>query len=539
VDSLYRVEAIVLLLAAVLVLMAIARRVLIPYPIFLVIGGLILGFVPGIPPVRLDPEIVFLIFLPPILWAAAYFTSLRDFHANLRPITLLAVGLVLATTAGVAAVAHAIVPGLGWPAAFVLGAIVSPPDAVAATAIARRLRIPHRVVTVLEGESLVNDAAALVLYRAGVLAAVTGTFVFKETLWQFVLAAAGGISIGLAVGYVTREALHHSEDSLVETAITLLVPYAAWILAERLHVSAVLACVAGGLYVRQAFSTAVPPTTRIQAKAVWDLLVFVLNGVIFVLIGLQLRAIRDAGLIEGPGRLLVYGAVISAVAIVIRLVWVPLAAVIPRVLSPALRRRDPMPPWSAVFLLSWTGMRGIVSLAAALALPLTTTAGAPFPSRDEIIVITFQVILATLVVQGLTLSPLIRRLRLGNDMTLELEEAHARQEAGRAALARLDALAAGPEAPHEDIQRMRTLYRQRVDRASVIDPGIGVESARAQAAVRRLRHETLSAERRALIALRDDGVISDDVLQRLEQELDIESIRIGLGEERLPGHSHG
>jgi monovalent cation/hydrogen antiporter len=539
VDSLYRVEAIVLLLAAVLVLMAIARRVLIPYPIFLVIGGLILGFVPGIPPVRLDPEIVFLIFLPPILWAAAYFTSLRDFHANLRPITLLAVGLVLATTAGVAAVAHAIVPGLGWPAAFVLGAIVSPPDAVAATAIARRLRIPHRVVTVLEGESLVNDAAALVLYRAGVLAAVTGTFVFKETLWQFVLAAAGGISIGLAVGYVTREALHHSEDSLVETAITLLVPYAAWILAERLHVSAVLACVAGGLYVRQAFSTAVPPTTRIQAKAVWDLLVFVLNGVIFVLIGLQLRAIRDAGLIEGPGRLLVYGAVISAVAIVIRLVWVPLAAVIPRVLSPALRRRDPMPPWSAVFLLSWTGMRGIVSLAAALALPLTTTAGAPFPSRDEIIVITFQVILATLVVQGLTLSPLIRRLRLGNDMTLELEEAHARQEAGRAALARLDALAAGPEAPHEDIQRMRTLYRQRVDRASVIDPGVGVESARAQAAVRRLRHETLSAERRALIALRDDGVISDDVLQRLEQELDIESIRIGLGEERLPGHSHG
>ncbi len=538
-ESLYRLEAVVLLLGAVLVLMAVARRVLIPYPIFLVLGGLILGFVPGVPAVRLDPEIVFLIFLPPILWAAAYFTSLRDFQANLRPITLLAVGLVLATTAGVAAVAHAIVPGLGWPAAFVLGAIVSPPDAVAATAIARRLRIPHRVVTILEGESLVNDAAALVLYRAAVIATVTGTFVVGETLWQFVLAAVGGVAIGLAVGYVTREALHHAEDSLVETAITLLVPYAAWILAERAHTSAVLACVVGGIYVRRGFSTAVPPATRIRARAVWDLLVFVLNGVIFVLIGLQLRAIRDAGLGESPARVVMYGAVISAVAIGIRLVWVPLATVIPRLLSPALNRRDPLPPWSAVFLLAWTGMRGIVSLAAALGLPLATANGAPFPSRDQIIVITFEVILATLVLQGLTLSPLIRRLRLGDDTTLELEEAHARQEAGRAALARLDDLAAGPGSPREDIERMRTLYTQRVQRASSIDPGAGAESARAQAALRRLRHEALSAERRALIALRDQGVISDDVLHRLEQELDIEAMRIGLGEERLSGHSHG
>jgi Na+/H+ antiporter len=538
VESLYRLEAVVLLLGAVLILMALARRILIPYPIFLVLGGLILGFVPGVPAVRLDPEIVFLIFLPPILWAAAYFTSLRDFQANLRPITLLAVGLVLATTAAVAAVAHAIVPGLGWPAAFVLGAIVSPPDAVAATAIARRLRIPHRVVTILEGESLVNDAAALVLYRAAVAATVTGTFAAGETLWQFVLAAAGGVAVGLTVGFVTREALHHADDSLVETAITLLAPYAAWIVAERVHASAVLACVAGGLYVRRGFSTAVPPATRIRARAVWDLLVFVLNGVIFVLIGLQLRAIRDAGLVESPARLVMYGAVISAVAIGIRLVWVPLATAIPRLVSPALRRRDPFPPWSWVFLLAWTGMRGIVSLAAALALPLTTAGGTLFPSRDEIVVLTFEVILATLVLQGLTLSPLIRRLRLGDDTTLELEEAHAREEAARAALARLDDLAQSPEASREDIDRMHTLYTQRVRRASSIDPGVGAESARAQAARRRLRHETLSAERRALIALRDQGVISDEVLHRLEQELDIEAMRIGLGEVRLPGHSH-
>lgn len=538
-ESLYRLEALVLLLGAVLILMALARRVFIPYPIFLVIGGLILGFVPGVPAVRLDPDIVFLIFLPPILWAAAYFTSLRDFRANIRAITLLAVGLVLATTAAVAAVAHAIVPGLGWPAAFALGAIVSPPDAVAATAIARRLRIPHRVVTILEGESLVNDAAALVLYRAAVGATVTGTFVIKETLWQFVLAAVGGIAVGLTIGYLARKALHYAEDSLVETAITLLAPYGAWILAERMHASAVLACVAGGLYIRQGFSAGMPPMTRIQARAVWDLLVFVLNGVIFVMIGLQLRTIRDAGLIESPAQLLVFGAVTSLVAIVIRLVWVPLATAIPRLLSPAFRRRDPMPPWSTVFIVGWTGMRGIVSLAAALALPLMTARGEPFPSRNLIIVITFEVILATLVVQGLTLSPLIRRLRLGNDLTLELEEAHARQEAGRAALAHLDDLAQAPDAPRADIERMRTLYTQRVQRASSIDPGVSADSARAQAALRRLRHETLSAERRALIALRDGGVISDEVLHRLEQELDIEAIRIGLEEERLPGHSHG
>jgi monovalent cation/hydrogen antiporter len=538
VESLYRLEAVVLLLGAVLLLMAVARRFLVPYPIFLVLGGLILGFVPGVPAVRLDPELVFLIFLPPILWAAAYFTSYRDFQANLRPITLLAVGLVMATTAAVAAVAHAIVPGLPWAAAFVLGAIVSPPDAVAATAVARRLRIPHRIVTILEGESLVNDAAALVLYRAAVAATVTGTFVARDTLWQFVLAAAGGVAIGLAVGLLTREALHHAEEPMVETAITLLAPYAAWIAAERMHASAVLACVVGGLYVRRGFSAAVAPTTRIQARAVWELVIFVLNGVIFVLIGLQLRAIRDEGLIENPERLVVYGAVISAVAIAVRLLWVPLAAVIPRLLSPALRRRDPLPPWSSIFLVAWTGMRGIVSLAAALALPLTTAAGKPFPARDEIVVLTFAVILATLVFQGLTLGPLIRGLRLGEDATLELEEAHARQEAARAALARLDALAQGPEASRADIEQLQTLYTQRARRASSIEPGAGTESARAQAARRRLRHETLTAERRALIALRDQGVISDDVLHRLEQELDIEAIRIGHGEVRLPGHSH-
>jgi Na+/H+ antiporter len=522
----YHLETIVLLLVAIVALMTLARRVLVPYPILLVLGGLALSLVPNVPVVRLDPDLVFLVFLPPVLWSAAYFTSLRDFRSNLRPIMLLAVGLVVVTSAGVAAAARLVVPGMTWPVAFALGAIVSPPDAVAATAIARRLRIPHRLVTILEGESLINDAAALVLYRVSVAAAVSAVpFRPGATLGQFALAALGGLLVGLLVGLVARWTLRLTDDSLGQIAITLLAPYAAWVLAERAHVSAVLACVAGGLYVRQAFSSIVPPVTRIQSRAVWDLLLFILNGLIFILIGLQLGAIRAGGLIDDLGRLVIQGTVVSGAAILVRLIWVPLATLIPRWLSPALRRRDPIPPASHVFLVAWTGMRGIVSLAAALALPLS------FPFRDEVILLTFAVILSTLVVQGLSLTPLIRWLRLGHDDSLDLEEAFAREAAARAALARLETVDGGPAA-RDEIERLRTSYTQRVHRATPIVLGEGSDSARSRAARRRLRHETLAAERRALIDLRDRGVISDEVLHRLEQELDVEAIRLGLGETR-------
>jgi len=532
-EELHQLETVIALLAAVLALATAARRVLIPYPIFLVLGGLVIGVLPRVPTLPLDPDLVFLIFLPPVLFSAAYFTSLRDFRANLRPITLLAVGLVLATTAVVAAVARVVMPGLSWEAAIALGAIVSPPDAVAASAIARRLGIPFRIVTVLEGESLINDAAALVLYRSAVAAVVTGAFSLSHALWQFVLTAAGGILIGLIVGAAVCWALRLTEDTLIETAITLLAPYAAWILAERTHTSGVLACVAGGLYVRRLFSSVVAPATRIQGGAVWRLLIFVLNGVIFALIGLQLGAIRQAGLSADLGTLVRLGALISLAAIVIRLIWVPLAVVIPRWVSPALRARDPIPPWPWVVLLSWIGMRGIVSLAAALALPVTTASGAPFPYRDEIILVTFAVILATLVLQGLTLTPMIRFLELGEDRTLELEEARAREDAARAALTRLDELAGAPWARREDVDRLRTVYTQRVRRSSPIELGADSTATRAQAAFRRLRHDILSTERRVVIALRNQGVISDEILLRLEQELDVEAMRLGLGETRL------
>jgi len=531
-ESLHQLETIILLLIAVLALAAFARKLVIPYPILLVIGGLVLGLIPGVPTLRLDPDIVFLVFLPPILWSAAYFTSWRDFRSNIRPITLLAVGLVLVTTAAVAVVAHIWLPGLGWAGAIALGAIVSPPDAVSATAIAKRIGLPHRVVTILEGESLVNDATALILYRAAVMAAVSGTFIFSDTVLDFLIATGGGIVAGLLVAVVTGWALKLMKDSFSEIAVTLLAPYIAWVLAEQVHASGVLACVAGGLYIRQHFSAAVAPTTRIQARAVWEFVVFVLNGVSFILIGLQLGALREAIPSGTFVPLILSGVLVSVTAIAVRMIWVPLAAWIPRLFSPALRARDPMPHWSVLFIIGWTGMRGIVSLAAALALPLTTTAGAPFPFRAEIILITFSVIFATLVVQGLSLAPLIRALKLKQDGTLEREEMQAREHAATAALLRLDEVANEGWPIPEHLDQMRVHYGGRAQRYT--RDGTAPEcTAETIEIFRRLRHETLTAERLAVIRLRNDGAISDDVLHRLEHELDVEALQLGIGERRV------
>jgi Na+/H+ antiporter len=529
-EGLYQLETVILLLGAVLALTTIAQKIVIPYPILLVIGGLCLGLIPGIPTVTLSPDLVFLVFLPPILWSAAYFTSWREFRDNLRPISLLAVGLVLATTAAVAFVARILLPGMGWAEAIALGAIVSPPDAVSATAIGRRLQIPRRVVTILEGESLVNDATALILYRAAVGAAVGGSFSLGHTLIEFVFAAFAGVAIGILVGMVGRWALCMTADSFTQIAITLLAPYVAWVLGELTHASAVLACVAGGLHVRQYFSAEVSPATRIQARAVWELLIFLLHGFIFILIGLQLGTLRQAIL---PGQLVplvMAGAIVSLTAILVRLGWVPLAALIPRWLSASLRARDPLPPWSSIFLVSWTGMRGIITLAAALALPVTTAAGTPFPFRAEIILISFSVILATLVFQGLSLTPVIRALHLEADRGLEREEMLAREHAATVALERLDELSNESWLVGEQVEQLRVYYGRRLQRfakGATVDAACSIEAGEA---FRRLRHETLTAERVALIAMRNEGTISDAVLHRLEHELDVEALRLGIGE---------
>ncbi|MET0517055.1 MAG: Na+/H+ antiporter [Nitrospiraceae bacterium] len=532
-DDLHLLELIILLMVVVLALTAIAEKLLIPYPILLVIGGLALTVMPGLPVVHLDPELVFLVFLPPILWAAAYFTSFREFRANLRPIGLLAVGLVLVTTAAVAAVARALLPDMGWPAAIALGAIVSPPDAVSAVAVAKRLHIPRRLVTILEGESLVNDATALVLYRAAVVAVLSGRFLLGETLLEFAYAATVGIAVGLAVAGLAKQVLKVTKDSFTEIAITLLAPYIAWVFAEQIHASGVLACVAGGLYVRRYFSTIVAPMTRIQARAVWELLIFLLNGVIFILIGLQLSALQNAVAPDRLTALIVVATAVSATVILMRVLWVPLVAVVSRVVSPSLRKRDPLPPWSHLFIIGWTGMRGIVTLAAALAIPLTTATGAPFPFREEIILISFGVILATLVLQGLSLTPLIRALHVEADQSQEGEERHARVRAAEAALAHLDRLAGRDWLVAEHLDQMRSHYGRRMERYAKDGQAETLCTPEEAAAFRRLRHETLTAERLAVIRLRNEGTISDELLHRLEHELDVEALRHGLGEQRV------
>ena len=534
-ETFARAELFVVLLAAMLALTAIARRLLVPYPILLVLGGLALAFIPGIPEVALEPDLVFVLFLPPILWGAAYFTSLRDFRRNLRAIGTLAIGLVLLTTLAVGWVAHAIIPGISWAAAFCLGAIVSPPDAVAATAVMSRIGVPRTVITVLEGESLVNDASALVLYRAAVAALLTGVFSLSATAGSFVLVAAAGVAIGLGAGWVTRWAIRHMAEGYGQIALTLLGPYVAWIAAERVHGSAVLACVAGGLYVRQHFSSEVAPMVRLQARSVWELLIFLLNGVIFILIGLQLGPLRRSMAAGSVGQVLRWGVIITLAAIVVRLLWMPLGARLVR-LDARYRAKNPLPPARYIFIVGWTGMRGIVSLATALALPLTMPDGAPLPYRAEIILITFVVILGTLVVQGLTLAPLARLLGLSAaDDSFEKEQRLAREQAALAAITRVDAVAQEDWVPPSVATQVRAHYEHRLQRFhpdAALDPACSVEQADAQ---RRLRHEALTAERRTLIALRNRGEISDDVLHHIERELDLEAMRQGLGHLSLTG----
>jgi CPA1 family monovalent cation:H+ antiporter len=424
----------------------------------------------------------------------------------------------------VAIAARVLFPAMPWAVAVALGAIVSPPDAVAAAAIVSRLPVPRRVVVILEGESLVNDASALILYRSAVAAAVTGTFSWGESVVRFFLDAGVGVLIGILVAWLALKVLRWSRDAMAETLLTLAAPYVAWLAAESLHVSAVLACVAGGLYLRRHFSSAVAPLSRLHNRSVWDLVVFVLNAAIFLLLGLQFRALL-AAVPEGTMLSLVRdGLLISLVAIVVRLIWVPVATALPRVVSRRVRRGDPKPTKRGVFLVAWTSMRGIVSLATALALPAVLASGAPFPYRSEIIVITVCVILVTLVVQGLTLAPIIRSFRFTPEKSQHLEARVARLEASRRGAEVLDDLSHEEWVDARDVEWLRNELR---DRIRLLEHHAGEPEGR-----RRLRAAMLRAERRMLVRLRNEGAISDDVLRELEQELDLEAVRVGVGEER-------
>ncbi|MBP3955257.1 Na+/H+ antiporter [Gemmata sp. G18] len=412
---LHPVELILALLAVTVALGLVARRFNIAEPILLVVGGLVLGLQPWAPGVVIDPQIVFLLFLPPLLYATAFRTPWPEFRDQIRPITMLAVGLVLFTVVAVAAAAHYFV-GLPWPSAFVLGAIVSPPDAVAAVAITQRLRVPRLITTILEGESLVNDASALVALRFAVAAVLTGTFSLVNASLEFLYVSVGGIAIGIAGGWLVvwlhgwLERKKLAETKLVIT-ITLLTPFSVYLTAEHLHLSGVLAAVSAGFWVGNRCERVFSAELYEEARAVWEWIEFLLNGLIFILVGFALRQIIDQA--EGaysPGALFAAAAVVSGAAIGARLVWMFPGAYVPRWIDRRLGIPTPYPPWQGVTVVGWTGMRGVVSLAAALALPLATENGQPFPNRNLIQVLTFAVIFATLVGQGLTLPLLIRAL---------------------------------------------------------------------------------------------------------------------------------
>jgi monovalent cation/hydrogen antiporter len=501
------------LLAAAAALLALAELIRIPYPIPLVLGGLVLGFVPGMPRIELPPDIVLVAVLPPLLYGAAFFSPLRELRTNAKPIGLLAIGLVLTTTVAVAAVAHAAIPGLDWPTAFVLGAIVSPTDPTAATAIAQRLGLSRRLVALVEGESLVNDGTALVAYRFAVAAVVTGSFSLAAASGRFVLNIVGGILVGLAVGFVIREVRRRLDNPPVEITISILSGYFAYLPAEAVGVSGVLAAVTVGIYMGWHTPELTTARTRLQGVAVWEILFFLLNAFLFTMVGLQLPAILDGLSGYSTATLIWYAVLITATVVAARFAWIF-----------ATSRLQ----WQSRVVLAWSGMRGAVSLAAALALPLTTDAGSPFPNRELIVFLTFSVILGTLVVQGLTLPKLIDAVDLEDDSRLEeKEDTKARIYAAEAALARLEDLADEEWVREDTADRLRRLYdfRRNRFRARFDGDDDGAIEQRSTDYQRLLR-ELIEAERVAVRALRRDRRISDDVMRRVERDLDLEEARL-------------
>jgi CPA1 family monovalent cation:H+ antiporter len=508
-------------------LLILAGPLRIPYPILLVLGGLALAFGPGVPEVTMPPELVLFGILPPLLYVAAYSTGLRELRQNIRPISLLAVGLVALTTACVAVVAHAITD-LPWAEAFVLGAIVSPTDPIAATAIGRRLGVPRRLIDIIEGESLVNDGTALVLLRTALLAAVAGTFTAWEAGLRLVLSIVGGIAVGLVIGYVIRRVRRVLDNPPLEVTIAFLTGYFAFLPASAIGVSGVLAVVTAGVYMGWYTPELTTVQTRLTGRAFWEILTFLLNVLLFGLIGLQLRPVIDGIRDEGGWSLVADGVVIVVAVIAVRILWVFPATYLPRTLSRRVRERDPSPPWHYPAFIAWTGMRGAVTIAAALLIPLDMDNGQPFPGRDEILFFAFCVVLGTLVVQGLSLPLVIRALRLEeDDGDVEAEDALARVRAAEAALARLDELEREDWVREDTAQRVRGLYQFRIDRFSArIDPDGDGRIERQSIKYQRLRRELLDAERHAIVELRNTGEISEEVMRRVQHDLDLEVARL-------------
>ena len=513
------IELIVALLLASTVLAGLARAINVHYAIVLVLGGLLVGLVSGTSAPRVDPQIVLFVFLPPLIYAASFAASTQDIRAHARAIGTLAVGLVLVTMGAVAVVAHE-VAGIGWGPALVLGAILGPTDPVAATSVLRRLGAPDRISTILEGEALVNDGTGLTVYKLAVAAVVSGHFSPGLGIVKFIGVSAGGVAIGLVAGWLSVEVRKRIDEPQIEISISLLTAYLAYIPADRVGVSGVLAAVTAGLYTGSRTGLMLSPTSRLRTLGFWDALTFLLESVLFLLIGLQLPHITRGLSVARP---LAYAAAVLVTLIVVRMAWM---FSIPLVVRLARRGEPPQTP-AELTVLGWSGMRGGVSLAAALALPLTA-AGHAFPDRSNVILIAYVVIAATLVIPGLTLSPLIRRFGLAEEEAIAKEEARARVALAHAALGHVEELAEREELPEPIAEAARLTYEQRIHR---LEPEVdgdapdGDEAATARR-LRELRRELIAVERSRLADLRRRGEVSAESMRRIEHELDLEESRL-------------
>jgi monovalent cation/hydrogen antiporter len=518
-------QLVLLLLSLVLALGAFAKRLPIPYPIALVLGGLVLALVPGLPVTHINKDVVFTVFLPPVIWAAAYESDLRQLRRSAVSIAWLAVGLVVVTTVVVALVAHAVMPDMAWASAFILGAVVSSTDSVAATAVAQRLCIPRPLIALLEGESLLNDASSLVLYHTAVVARVTGHFTPGAATVAFIYDSIIGVAVGIGVAYLVRGISRLTRDSLSTVALTLIAAYVSWILGEKANASAVLSCVACGLTMRRHILTSSTALTRVKTDEVWNLFVFILNGFIFVLLGLEWpRLVVDLP----PGGLrsiALPAALVCLTVIVIRLAWTPLAVYgnlfllfLPR------HRRPPAPPKGWLLVSGWTGMRGIVTLATALAVPTVSLSGQPLSYRGRIVIISFSVILVTLVLQGLTLAPLIKSVGLVDDGEGARELALARQTALDASVEKLDAIRSGSPPNPQVIEMLRAYYAARAARTREMAAAQTVEAHALHLSFFAQRQELVDAQRQSVIRLWKAGSITDQTLANASREIDLEEL---------------
>lgn len=514
-------ELVLGLLIAVAALVTIARGLGIAYPILLVIGGLLVGLVPGVPSIRVDPELIFLLVLPPLLYIAAYFTTVGDLQTNVTTISSLAIGLVVASALAVAAVAHALLPDMPWSVAFALGAIVAPPDAVAATAITARLAVPRQIVTILEGESLLNDATALTIYGIALAVAAGGAFAPGAVVLTFAGAMLGGGAVGLVVGGLVANIRARLEDTPVEMTISLLTPYAAFLPAHWLGASGVIATVAAGIYLGHRGPRIMGADARLTGRALWETLTFLLNGFVFIVMGFEIPLLMRTLTVDAALRFVAIGVGVTVTLLVVRAGWISASVLLPQRLG---GRADAL---SCSLVLSWAGMRGVVSLAAALALPTMLPTGAPLPSREAVMIVTLTVIVLTLLGHGLTLPRLIRALRLGADLGLRREEALARQRLVGAAMQRLDELYPVWPGHRPLLDQLRETYRHRsehVDHQRDTTSPDGED--RELIEHREIRRTVIDAEREALLRLRAEGAVNAEVLRNLERELDLEERRM-------------